>query len=94
MVKFICMNKYFQHFSTILCGQVLLYISTMKYLIIVMSFEEISPNLDNLVKVSVTSGNAFHVSCFVDSPCPRNCDTVSHPINAYQKITVLQTFST
>ena len=61
----------------------------MKCSIIEMSFEEISANLDNLVKVSVTSGNASHVFYFVDLPCPRNCDTVSHPVNVNQKITAL-----
>ena len=63
----------------------------MKCSIIAMSFEKLSAYLDNLIKVPATSGNAFHTFCTVDFPCPRNCDTVSHPVNAYKKIRTLQT---
>ena len=85
IVLFICVNKHLQHFSTVLCGQVLSYVRTLKCWIISKSAVEISPDHDSLIKVSVTSRKAFHAFHLIGLPRPRNCDTISHPVNTYQK---------
>ena len=94
IVLLICVNKHLQHLSTVLCGQVLSYMRTLKFWIISKSAVEISPDHDILIKVSVTSRKAFHAFHLIGLPRPRNCDTVSHPVHIYQKITtVLRTLS-
>ena len=40
---------------------------------------------DCCLKLSVAYGNEFHVDHAVFLPRPANCETVSHPVNAYQK---------
>lgn len=81
----ICVNKYLWHLATVLCGQVSSYMRSMKCSIISKSLVEISPDGNSLIKVSVISGKTFHGSHAVGLPRPKNCDTVSHPVNVYQK---------
>ena len=54
---------------------------------------DISPNLNNLIKAPVSSGNVFHTLHVVALLLSWNCDTVSRPVKKYQKITALHTFS-
>ena len=89
--QFICVNKYLRHLSTVLCRQVLSYLRTTKCSIISEFSVEISPDRDSLI--SVTSEKAYHAFHAVDLPLLRNCDTASHPVKVYQKITAPDTLS-
>ena len=64
-----------------------------KFSIISESLAEISPDHDGLIKVSVSSEKVYHAFHAVGLPLLRNCDTVAHPVNAYQKIISLHTVS-
>ena len=92
-LRFTYINKYLQHFPMMLYEQVPSYKRMMKCSIIVRSSVEICSSLDNLIKVSVSSGNASDVFHAIGLPRSRNCDTASQPVNGYQQTAALHTLS-